>query len=106
MIFGAMRDKALDEMSAVLFPKAVTVILTEFDNPRAATIDSLKSSIPESLNPSPVRGVSSIHQALEIARDLTREDGLICVTGSLYLVGQLRHHWSRHDWSGVQTNAD
>src|SRR5437660_3034556 len=41
MIFGAMRDKALSEMAAMLFPKARAVILTELDNPRAASIETL-----------------------------------------------------------------
>src|SRR5258706_5609601 len=46
MIFGAMRDKALAEMAATLFPKANELILTRLDNPRAATAEKLMSAMP------------------------------------------------------------
>src|SRR5256714_2998744 len=42
MIFGAMRDKALNEIASILFPLAHELILTELDNPRTATSDDLK----------------------------------------------------------------
>src|SRR5712692_9228792 len=47
MIFGAMRDKALDEMASILFPAADKLILAEFDNPRAAPLEMLKLAVPD-----------------------------------------------------------
>src|SRR5256714_4610310 len=46
MIFGAMRDKALKEIEAILFPAARQVILTELDNPRAASLEDLHAAAP------------------------------------------------------------
>ena len=39
MIFGVMRDKALKEMAAILFPAARELILTQIENPRALRSD-------------------------------------------------------------------
>src|SRR5713226_5801378 len=90
MIFGAMRDKALTEMAAVLFPIADQLILTELDNPRAASLDMLKLAVPENFAAAGIHRASSPDEALRIAKEVTPADGLICVTGSLYLVGAVQ----------------
>jgi dihydrofolate synthase/folylpolyglutamate synthase len=90
MIFGAMRDKALNEMASILFPVAAELILTEIDNPRAASLDMMKLAVPESLPTTRLHQASSVDDALRIAKTVTPADGLICVTGSLYLVGAVQ----------------
>lgn len=87
MIFGAMRDKALDEMTAVLFSRADKVILTTLDNPRAASLEALVAALPEGFDQAGVLRASSVDEALQLARTVTPAGGLVCVTGSLYLVG-------------------
>jgi dihydrofolate synthase/folylpolyglutamate synthase len=90
MIFGAMRDKALSGMAATLFPKADELILTKLDNPRAATIERLRAVVPENFDKARVHCSSSVAGALCMARELTPANGLVCVTGSLYLVGAVQ----------------
>jgi dihydrofolate synthase/folylpolyglutamate synthase len=90
MIFAAMKDKALAEMAATLFPKANELILTKLDNPRAATIEMLMSVVPASFEDASVRIASSVEEAVRLARKLTPPEGLVCVTGSLYLVGAVQ----------------
>jgi len=90
MIFGAMRDKALSEMAATLFPKARAVILTEVDDPRAASVEALKGATPNECVQANVHQATSIKEALRIAREITAADGLICITGSLYLIGAVQ----------------
>lgn len=87
LIFGAMRDKALREMAVMLFPSADAVILTELDNPRAASRALLTEAVPGDFDQSRLFYSSSVDEALCTASKLTPPDGLICVTGSLYLVG-------------------
>ena len=41
IIFGAMRDKAVDEVMNTLFPLAAEIILTTPDQPRALNAESL-----------------------------------------------------------------
>jgi dihydrofolate synthase/folylpolyglutamate synthase len=95
MIFGAMRDKALTEMAAILFSKADELILTKLDNPRAATGEMLQEAVPADFDQARVRLASSAADALKIARVITSPDGLICVTGSLYLVGAVQEILNR-----------
>ena len=75
--------------AATLFPAARQLILTQPTNPRAASVADLRRVAPLSqpteggrviLAPSPA-------EALDTAMRLTPPDGIICVTGSLYLIG-------------------
>lgn len=93
MIFGAMRDKALPGMAATLFPKADELILTNLDNPRAASVDMLMAAVPKDFDNERVRQASSVSEALRLAREVTPANGLVCVTGSLYLVGAVQEMW-------------
>jgi dihydrofolate synthase/folylpolyglutamate synthase len=90
IIFGAMRDKALAEMAAILFTKADELILTKLDNPRAATGEMLMAAVPLNFDQARVHSAPSAAEAVRIAREITPPDGLICVTGSLYLVGAIQ----------------
>jgi dihydrofolate synthase / folylpolyglutamate synthase len=87
MIFGAMRDKALQEMAAILFPAASSTILTPLDNQRAASVEELEAASPSDLEQCILFRATSVADAMRIAREITRSSGLIVVTGSLYLVG-------------------
>ncbi len=81
IIYGAMRDKAIDEVTDVLFPLAAEVILTAPDQPRALNPDSLAEVIEHPH----VRTAPNIGAALEMAR---ANPMTTFVTGSLFLVGE------------------
>lgn len=85
-VFGAMRDKAIQEMSEILFPIADTIVLTQVNNPRAATIVELVHAA--SRIASDLHAEQSAAAALSKARELTKADGVIVVTGSIFLVGE------------------
>ena len=90
MIFGAMRDKALAELGSVLFPAAERLVLTEPRSPRAASVEELLSAVPVDDPPRSVVLAPSTADALIIARAQTPPGGMVCVTGSLYLVGEVK----------------
>jgi dihydrofolate synthase/folylpolyglutamate synthase len=90
MIFGAMRDKALDEIAAILFPAADRIVLTPLDNPRAATIDQLKAAAPPEFDRSKLYHAESVEQAISTALELAGHSSMILVTGSLYLIGAVQ----------------
>jgi dihydrofolate synthase/folylpolyglutamate synthase len=87
MIFGAMRDKALNEIAAILFPAADKIVLTPLENPRAATVEELEAAAPSDFAESKLHRAKSVAEACGIAREITDANSLILVTGSLYLVG-------------------
>ncbi len=89
LIFGAMRDKQLEEIGEILFPRADLLILTEVNNPRTARIETLRP-IAQRFSRANVLETHSSQTALQLALEHTPANGLICVAGSLYLVGELR----------------
>jgi dihydrofolate synthase/folylpolyglutamate synthase len=84
-VFAAMRDKAVQEMSEILFPIAENVVVTHVDNPRAASTTELLEA--GSRTGTPLHAEETVPAALARARDLSRPDGVIVVTGSIFLVG-------------------
>jgi len=89
LVFGAMRDKQLEQIGEILFPCADSILLTTIDNPRSATIERLKEVADRFARGKVLTGDSSA-AALRTAVAETPREGLICVAGSLYLVGELR----------------
>jgi dihydrofolate synthase / folylpolyglutamate synthase len=83
VIYGAMRDKAVDEVIGTLFPLAAEVIVTAPDQPRALNPESLL----EASDHSNLRVAATIGDALRMAR---HEPMTTFVTGSLFLVGEAR----------------
>lgn len=89
LVFGAMRDKQLDAIGEILFPCADVLVLTTINNPRSATIETLRA-VAERFAHGKILTAQSSEVALNVARADTPVDGLICIAGSLYLVGELR----------------
>jgi len=88
LLFGAMRDKDIDAMARELFDAARTIVLTQVKDPRAATGPLLaKPALVSSRN---VIFTESVRQALSWARSVTPPEGLVCVAGSLHLVGEVK----------------
>ena len=94
LIYGAMRDKAIDEVAGLLFPYAATVILTQSPQPRSLSTQALAemtSHLAEN-----VEVIREPGAALDRALEIAGPDDVIFATGSLYLVGDLRRHWDAH----------
>ena len=88
LIFAAMSDKDIDRMASELFDAARTVVLTRVRDSRAADGARLgKSALNSSRN---VIFTETVRQALSWARSVTPPDGLVCVAGSLHLVGEVK----------------
>jgi len=85
-IFGAMRDKAIGEIATILFPLANLVIATHADNPRAAS----PREIVELGRPTqtPIVEEPSVAAALDRARLVAGAEGVVVITGSIYVVGE------------------
>lgn len=90
LIFGAMCDKDLSDMARVLFPVARRLVLTQIDNPRAASVEMLHSIVPPEYLPERVTLTANVNEARRTACALTASDEMICVAGSLYLVGEVK----------------
>lgn len=85
LIFAAMKDKQIAEIAEILFPLAEVLILTEVENQRTAKVEDLQQFAKNQAN---VILTQNISEALELAKAFSENQ--ICVTGSLYLVGEAR----------------
>lgn len=87
MIYGAMRDKSVEEIAGILFPLADELILTAPVSTRALR--------PEALAEIAGRGqiAPSVKDALDLARGQADTEDLAVITGSLFLVGEARSHF-------------
>jgi len=85
-VFGAMRDKAISEMTEILFPLAERVIATRPENPRSASAEEIQQA--GSRTGAEIEVVAEIGAALERARAGSGPETVIVVTGSIYLVGE------------------
>jgi len=97
LLYGALRDKAVDEITGQLFPHAAEVIFTEPRTSRAISASRL-AEIAAHHAPH-FRVIPSAEQALDLALEEAAPEDAIFITGSLYLVGQLRHYWKTYVWA-------
>src|SRR6202048_1644343 len=91
LIYGALRDKSVDEVAGQLFPLGAEVVLTEPRTPRAISASQLAE----------IAGYHALHfetipaaeGALDHVLAKAQPQDAIFICGSLYLVGQLRTYW-------------
>jgi dihydrofolate synthase/folylpolyglutamate synthase len=86
-VFGAMRDKAISEMTEILFPLAQRVIATRPENPRAASPEEIQEA--GNRTGAEIAAVPDVRMALDRAREKASRGAVIVVTGSIYLVGEV-----------------
>jgi dihydrofolate synthase/folylpolyglutamate synthase len=91
LVFGALRDKAVDEIAGVLFPHAAEVVFTQPSTTRAISVAQLAEIT--SHHAAHFTIVPEPEAALEYALDRAASQDAVIVAGSLYLVGQLRGYW-------------
>jgi dihydrofolate synthase/folylpolyglutamate synthase len=80
-----MRDKSVQEITEILFPRAAKIILTAPSQPRAVRPETLReaSDHPDMATAADVR--AAVEQARSAPPQVT-----VFITGSLYLVGEAR----------------
>ena len=90
VVFGVLYDKDYVGMLKRLMPLADKIVLTKPKEERAACTEDLLSVA--SLHHGHIEVVDDTGDALARARSLAGADDLVCVTGSLYLVGEIKKH--------------
>jgi dihydrofolate synthase/folylpolyglutamate synthase len=85
LIYGAMRDKSVEEITEILFPLADTLILSAPEGARGLRAQALATSSGRE----DALVAANLDDALGLAHTAEAED-LIVLTGSLYLVGEAR----------------
>lgn len=87
LVFGAVRDKDIRKIGAAVFPVATSIHLTPLVNARSADPAEV-AAMHKQFKPR-IRMHKNMKEALSAAWDECPASGLVVVTGSLYLVGDL-----------------
>jgi len=91
LIYAALRDKAVDEVAGILFPRAEEVIFTAPHTSRAISAAQLAEIAGHHAPHFSV--IPDAEKALDYALAKAAPEDVVFITGSLYLIGQLRHYW-------------
>jgi dihydrofolate synthase/folylpolyglutamate synthase len=110
LVLGASADKDIDAMFDVILPIVQHVLLTQSQHPRSATAESLAERLAARANQndktqeSALVHVVPIDQALDAALRIADKDDLVCISGSLFVVADLRAAWLRHTGKPVPSD--
>ena len=89
LVWGAMQDKDLHTTLSEIAPQADVIIFTQAESERSARTAQLKDCLPAAMHQKVVCK-ETVPAALQQARILAGDLDLICIAGSLYLVGAAR----------------
>ena len=88
-VFGVSANKDIPGMTALLSPAFDRIYLTQAPTPRAAPRETPAAHLPKE-KAVPVPG--GPEEAMKLALDESRPEDIILVTGSLYVVGEVKAH--------------
>jgi dihydrofolate synthase/folylpolyglutamate synthase len=90
LVFAASGDKDVAGMFRVMAPHFAAAFVTRYTNsPRALGAERL-AELWAAAGPAPVQACATPAEAWEAARQEAGSDGLVCITGSVFLAGELR----------------
>jgi dihydrofolate synthase/folylpolyglutamate synthase len=91
LVYGSVRDKSVDEIAGLLFPRAARVTVTAPRQPRALSAEAL-AEMTRHLAPQ-MDVVADASEAVAQALERAGREDVVFVTGSLYLVGEISRWW-------------
>jgi len=94
LILAIFADKDYKKMIQVLAPDADLIIATKAKNPRAASPQAIAKEAAQYIGQDKIVVTEDIPQAINCALSNSKEDDLICITGSLYTVGEAKRYFN------------
>jgi len=88
LLISILKDKDIQGIAKTLCPLANQVIVTCVKSPRALPLKEIYTKIKRHCSPKPLRE-DKVEEALKKAKKIAGERGVVCATGSIYLVGEI-----------------
>lgn len=92
VVLGILSDKDIKSMLSKIVPLADSVIVTKSHNERACEPSELKKVVEKSGYKNEVVVKDRISDAIEHAKSIAKKNDLICITGSLFTVGEAKDY--------------
>jgi dihydrofolate synthase/folylpolyglutamate synthase len=97
LLIGVMKDKDIESILHLLAPLADHVILTKPNNDRAASPEILKKALGRDGKRAEI--IEDLKEAIGRGLSITGQEDLLCITGSLYTVGEARAYFHPQEGS-------
>jgi len=95
LVLGILKDKDVKKMVAEIAPLCQEVVVTSLNTERGLDKNLLRREVINYLPSGKVRMENGVGEALMRALEVASTDDLICVTGSLYTVGEAKRALKR-----------
>ncbi|MEA3458005.1 MAG: folylpolyglutamate synthase/dihydrofolate synthase family protein [Candidatus Thermoplasmatota archaeon] len=92
LVLGILSDKDILSMLPTIVPLADIIITTKSNNNRACEPSDLKGMITKVDNKKKVVVKEKIKDAIDYAKSISKKKDLICITGSLFTVGEAKDY--------------
>jgi len=92
LVLAIFSDKDYKKMIQILAPNADLIIATKAKNPRATPPRIIAKEAAQYIDQNKIIVTENIPQAINCALSNSKEDDLICITGSLYTVGEAKRY--------------
>ena len=96
LVLAIFADKDYKKMIQIIVPNADLIIATKTKNPRATPPRIIAKEAAQYIDQNKIIVTENIPQAINCALSNSKEDDLICMTGSLYTVGEAKRYFSKN----------
>ncbi len=92
IVLGILSDKNVKEMLEIIAPLGDIIVATKSQNKRATEPTKLREMIQKLNLKNQIFVKNTVYDAVEYALSIAKKDDIICITGSLFTVGEARDH--------------
>lgn len=92
LIIGILKDKNIEEMLSTIAPISDIIIITKSSNTRACEPEIIKDILKKISYNKDLYIKGTISKAIDYAKLIANTDDIICISGSLFTVGEARSH--------------
>jgi dihydrofolate synthase/folylpolyglutamate synthase len=93
LVLGIFADKDYKKMIKIIAPLADLIIATKAKNPRATPPQIIAKEAAQYIDRNKIMVTKNIPQAINYAISNSHKDDLICITGSLYTIGEAKRYF-------------
>jgi len=97
LVLAIFADKDYKKMIQIIAPKADLIIATKAKSPRAAPPQEIAKEAAQYIDQNKIIVTENIPQAINCALSNSKADDLICITGSLYTVGEAKKYFRKKE---------
>ncbi len=90
LVYGSKANKDIDSTIGELIPMADYLVLTRSAYPATVDPDELIDFARHAGFAGPIEAIADLSATMERAKELAASEGLVCITGSMFIVGEVR----------------